>query len=114
MDEAEEYKYLRVWMESRLNRNTDMEKGIERAKAAKQRVRWMQRMNGNYGDQARGSYMGKYGTAAVNYASKASWKRTKPQWRKLNVIQEQVGRTVIVASEWSVYVVAGCGHWVGH
>ena len=75
MDEAEEYKYLRVWMESRLNRNTDMEKGIERAKAAKQRVRWMQRMNGNYGDQARGSYMGKYGTASCELCIKGELER---------------------------------------
>ena len=75
MDEAEEYKYLRVWMESRLNRNTDMEKGIERAKAAKQRVRWMQRMNGNYGDHARGSYMGKYGTASCELCIKGELER---------------------------------------
>ena len=46
MDEAEEYKYLGAWMDSRLKGNTDMEKKIEMEEEAKQRVRWMGRVNG--------------------------------------------------------------------
>ena len=38
------------------------------------------------------------GLPAVNYASEVSWKGSKSQRRKLEAIQEQVGRKVIRAS----------------
>ena len=46
MEETEEFKYLGVWMDAKLKGSTHMEKRIERAVEANQRVGWMGRVNG--------------------------------------------------------------------
>ena len=45
-EENEEFKYLGVWMDAKLKESTHMEKTIERAVGANQRVGWMGRVNG--------------------------------------------------------------------
>ena len=46
MEETEEFKYLGVWMDAKLKGSAHMEKRIERALEANQRVGWMGRVNG--------------------------------------------------------------------
>ena len=68
---TEDFKYLGVWMDAKLKRNAHMEKRIERAVEANQRVGWMGRVNG-----------------VMETA----------QQKKLDAVQEQVGRKVLGAS----------------
>ncbi len=98
VEETEEYKYLGVWLDSKLKRNTHMEKRIERAEEAKQRVGWMGRVNGVMETERGAVIWETMGLPAVNFATEVSWKGTKSQRKKLDAVQEQVGRKILGAS----------------
>ena len=75
-----------------------MEKRIERALEANQRVGWMGRVNGVMETERGAAIWEPMGLPAVNFAVEVSRKGTKAQQKKLDVVQEQVGRKILGAS----------------
>ena len=68
MEETEEFKYLGVWIDTKLKGSTHMKKRIERAVEANQRVGWMGRVN-RVMETERGAAIWKsMGLPAVNFA----------------------------------------------
>ena len=104
VEETEEFKYLGVWMDAKLKGSTHMEKRIERAVEANQRVGWMGRVNGVMETERGAAIWESMGLPAVNFAVEVSWKGTKAQQKKLDAVQEQVGRKILGASR----TVASC------
>ena len=104
VEETEEFKYLGVWMDAKLKGSTHMEKRIERAVEANQRVGWMGRVNGVMETERGAAIWESMGLPAVNFAVEVSWKSTKAQQKKLDAVQEQVGRKILGASR----TVASC------
>ena len=98
MEETVEFKYLGIWMDSKLKGSTHMEKRVERAEEVNQRVGWMGRVNGVMEIERGAIIWESMGLPAVNYAAEVSWKGTKAQQRKLDAVQEQVGRKILGAS----------------
>ena len=73
-------------MDAKLKGNTHMEKRIERAVEANQRVGWM------------GKSMG---LPTVNFAVEVSWKGTKAQQKKLDAVQNKwAGRYWKQVEQW--------------
>ncbi len=98
VEETEEYKYLGVWMDAKLKGKTHMEKRIERAEEAKQRVGWMGRVNGVMETERGAVIWETMGLPTVNFATEVSWKGTKSQQKKMDAVQEQVGRKILGAN----------------
>ena len=98
MEETEEFKYLGVWMDAKLKGSTHMEKRTERAVEANQRVGWMGRVNGVMETERGAAIWESMGLPAVNFGVEISWKGTKAQQKKLDAVQEQVGRKILEAS----------------
>ena len=79
VEETEEFKYFGVWMDAKLKGSTHMEKRIERAVEANQRVGWMGRVNGVMETERGAAILESMGLPAVNFAVEVSWKGTKAQ-----------------------------------
>ena len=104
MEETEEFKYLGVWIDAILKGSRHMEKRTERAVEANQRVGWMGRVNGVMETERGAAIWESMGLPAVNFGVEISWKGTKAQQKKLDAVQEQVGRKLLEASR----TVASC------
>ena len=91
MEETEAFKYLGVWMDAKLKGNTHMhmEKRIERAVMETERG---------------AAIWESMGLPTVNFAVEVRWMGTKAQQKKLDAVQEQVGRKILGASR----TVASC------
>ena len=87
MEETEEFKYLGVWMDAKLKGNTH-------AVEANQRVGWIGRVNGVMETERGAAIWESMGLPTVNFAVEVSWKGTKAQQKKLDAVQEQVGRKI--------------------
>ena len=72
VEETEEFKYLGVWMDAKMKGNTHMEKRIEKAVEANQKVEWMGRVN-IVMETKRGTVIWEsMGLPAVNFAVEVS------------------------------------------
>ena len=75
VEEHEEFKYLGVWMDAKLKGSTHMEKRIERAVEANQRLGWMGRVNGVMEAERGAAIWESMGLPAANFAIEVSWNR---------------------------------------
>ena len=94
-----EYKLPGVWVDDKLKGNVHLEKRIEKA-VLKQRVGWMGRVNGVMETERGAVGWEMMGLPNVNYAAEVRWNGRKHtvQQRRLDAVQEQVGRKLLGGS----------------
>ncbi len=86
MGEIDDYKYLGICMDAKLKGHVHLEKILQK---------WPTEsgINGKSEETERGVFIWEaMGLPAVNYAAEVRWKGNKAQQKKLNAVQEQVGR----------------------
>ncbi len=107
MEEVEVFKYLGLWMDKRMRGNVQMEKIREKAEEWAAKTEWMSRVNGQM-EVERGRLVWELARPSIEHAAEVWWTGGKTANRKLEAIQERVGRKVLGASG-TVAGVAICG-----
>ena len=98
MEEVEAFKYLGVWLDRKMRGNVQLERVREKAEEWAGRTEWMSRVNGQI-EVERGRLIWELlARPSLEHAASVWWTGGKVANRKLEAVQERVGRKLLGAS----------------